>query len=67
MGGPTQLTDEEKYRDAERFKFVCPKCGTENIYDNVFDGSVSTIVYVAKSCSLSFPGSSAEECEQGEN
>ncbi|XP_038658169.1 DNA polymerase alpha catalytic subunit [Scyliorhinus canicula] len=39
LGGPTQLTDEEKYRDSERFKFVCPKCGTENIYDNVFDGS----------------------------
>ncbi|XP_067896670.1 DNA polymerase alpha catalytic subunit [Heterodontus francisci] len=39
LGGPAQLTDEEKYRDAERFKFVCPKCGTENIYDNVFDGS----------------------------
>uniref|UniRef100_UPI00398E84DD DNA polymerase alpha catalytic subunit n=1 Tax=Pristiophorus japonicus TaxID=55135 RepID=UPI00398E84DD len=39
LGGPAQLTDGEKYRDAERFKFVCPKCGTENIYDNVFDGS----------------------------
>ncbi|XP_071994025.1 DNA polymerase alpha catalytic subunit [Engystomops pustulosus] len=39
LGGPTQLTDEEKYRDCERFKFCCPKCGTENIYDNVFDGS----------------------------
>ncbi|XP_041067898.1 DNA polymerase alpha catalytic subunit isoform X1 [Carcharodon carcharias] len=39
LGGPTQLTDEEKYRDAERFKFMCPECGTENIYDNVFDGS----------------------------
>lgn len=41
LGGPAQLTDEEKYRDCERFKFCCPKCGTENIYDNVFDGSVS--------------------------
>ncbi|XP_072901729.1 DNA polymerase alpha catalytic subunit isoform X1 [Hemitrygon akajei] len=39
LGGPVQLTDEEKYRDAERFKFICPDCGTENIYDNVFDGS----------------------------
>ncbi|XP_020388539.2 DNA polymerase alpha catalytic subunit [Rhincodon typus] len=39
LGGPAQLTDEEKYRDAERFKFACPSCGTENIYDNVFDGS----------------------------
>ncbi|XP_061483331.1 DNA polymerase alpha catalytic subunit isoform X3 [Rhineura floridana] len=39
LGGPVQLTDEEKYKDCERFKFACPKCGTENIYDNVFDGS----------------------------
>ncbi|XP_054664238.1 DNA polymerase alpha catalytic subunit isoform X4 [Grus americana] len=39
VGGPAQLTDEEKYRDCERFKFCCLKCGTENIYDNVFDGS----------------------------
>lgn len=39
LGGPAQITDEEKYRDCERFKFCCPRCGTENIYDNVFDGS----------------------------
>ncbi|XP_054830106.1 DNA polymerase alpha catalytic subunit [Eublepharis macularius] len=39
LGGPVQLTDEEKYKDCERFMFACPKCGTENIYDNVFDGS----------------------------
>ncbi|XP_069746281.1 DNA polymerase alpha catalytic subunit isoform X2 [Narcine bancroftii] len=39
LGGPVQLTDEEKYCDAERFKFTCPNCDTENIYDNVFDGS----------------------------
>ncbi|XP_006835733.1 PREDICTED: DNA polymerase alpha catalytic subunit [Chrysochloris asiatica] len=39
LGGPAQLTDEEKYRDCERFKCPCPMCGTENIYDNVFDGS----------------------------
>ncbi|XP_066879086.1 DNA polymerase alpha catalytic subunit isoform X2 [Kogia breviceps] len=39
LGGPAQLTDEEKYRDCERFKCPCPVCGTENIYDSVFDGS----------------------------
>ncbi|XP_070112926.1 DNA polymerase alpha catalytic subunit isoform X3 [Equus caballus] len=39
LGGPAQLTDEEKYRDCERFKCPCPTCGTENIYDSVFDGS----------------------------
>ncbi|KAM9577340.1 DNA polymerase alpha catalytic subunit isoform 1-T1 [Trichechus inunguis] len=37
LGGPAQLTDEEKYRDCERFKCPCPTCGTENIYDGVFD------------------------------
>lgn len=40
-GGLAQLTDEEKYRDCERFKCPCPVCGTENIYDSVFEGSVS--------------------------
>ncbi|KAM9037624.1 DNA polymerase alpha catalytic subunit isoform 1-T1 [Sarcophilus harrisii] len=39
LGGPAQLSDEEKFRDCERFKFSCPKCGTENICDSVFDGS----------------------------
>ncbi|XP_062039576.1 DNA polymerase alpha catalytic subunit isoform X1 [Lepus europaeus] len=38
LGGPAQLTDEEKYKDCEKFKCPCPTCGTENIYDNVFDG-----------------------------
>ncbi|XP_037368486.1 DNA polymerase alpha catalytic subunit [Talpa occidentalis] len=38
LGGPAQLTDEERYRDCERFKCPCPTCGTENIYDSVFDG-----------------------------
>ncbi|XP_019480791.1 PREDICTED: DNA polymerase alpha catalytic subunit [Hipposideros armiger] len=38
-GGLAQLTDEEKYRDCERFKCPCPACGTENIYDSVFEGS----------------------------
>ena len=41
FGGPAQLTDEEKYRDCDRFKCPCPECGTENIYDSVFEGSVS--------------------------
>ncbi|XP_027465136.1 DNA polymerase alpha catalytic subunit isoform X4 [Zalophus californianus] len=39
LGGPAQLTDEEKYRDCEKFKCSCPTCGTENIYDSVLDGS----------------------------
>lgn len=39
LGAPVQLTDEERYRDCERFTFACPQCGTDNIYDNVFEGA----------------------------
>ncbi|KAI5092012.1 DNA polymerase alpha catalytic subunit [Silurus meridionalis] len=39
LGVPAQLTDEERYRDCERFSFTCPECGTENIYDSVFEGT----------------------------
>ncbi|NXF16602.1 DPOLA polymerase, partial [Rhodinocichla rosea] len=57
VGGPAQLTDEEKYRDCERFKFCCLKCGTENIYDNVFDGSGRFIEPSLQRCSKT-------ECEE---
>uniref|UniRef100_A0A8C2YEZ1 DNA polymerase n=1 Tax=Coturnix japonica TaxID=93934 RepID=A0A8C2YEZ1_COTJA len=53
VGGPAQLTDEEKYRDCERFKFCCLKCGTENIYDNVFDCSGRFIEPSLQRCSKS--------------
>lgn len=39
LGAPVQLTDEERYKDCERFTFTCPQCGTDNIYDNVFEGA----------------------------
>uniref|UniRef100_A0A6Q2XJS3 DNA polymerase n=1 Tax=Esox lucius TaxID=8010 RepID=A0A6Q2XJS3_ESOLU len=39
LGAPVQLTDEEKYKDCERFEFPCPLCGTDNVYDNVFEGA----------------------------
>ncbi|KAJ8278149.1 hypothetical protein GJAV_G00084410 [Gymnothorax javanicus] len=39
FGAPAQLTDEERYRDCQRFIFACPNCGTENIYDSVFQGA----------------------------
>uniref|UniRef100_A0A8C0F8T7 DNA polymerase n=1 Tax=Bubo bubo TaxID=30461 RepID=A0A8C0F8T7_BUBBB len=57
VGGPAQLTDEEKYRDCERFKFCCLRCGTENIYDNVFDGSGRFIEPSLQRCSKT-------ECEE---
>lgn len=41
LGAPVQLTDEERYKDCERFTFTCPQCGTDNIYDSVFEGAVS--------------------------
>lgn len=39
LGAPVQLTDEERYKDCERFTFTCPQCSTDNIYDNVFEGA----------------------------
>lgn len=41
LGGPVQLTDEERYKDCERFTFTCPQCSTDNTYDSVFQGAVS--------------------------
>ncbi|XP_044297740.1 DNA polymerase alpha catalytic subunit isoform X2 [Varanus komodoensis] len=51
LGGPVQLTDEEKYKDCEKFQFACPKCGTEKIYDNVFDHSGGMIEASLQPCS----------------
>lgn len=41
-----EIFDEEKYRDCERFKFVCFNllCGREIIVDVVFIGVVSIVV-----------------------
>lgn len=41
LGVPVQLTDEERYKDCEKFSFTCPQCGTNNLYDSVFEGAVS--------------------------
>ncbi|KAM4605996.1 DNA polymerase alpha catalytic subunit [Polymixia lowei] len=43
LGAPVQLTDEERYKDCERFVFPCPQCGADNIYDNVFEGADSKL------------------------
>ncbi len=37
----TQISDEERFRDCERFVFTCPDCGKQNILDNAFTGAVS--------------------------
>ncbi|XP_072546026.1 DNA polymerase alpha catalytic subunit isoform X2 [Salminus brasiliensis] len=50
VGVPAQLTDEERYRDCERFSFCCPSCGTENIYDAVFEGAGSVMEPSLKRC-----------------
>ncbi|KAJ8380087.1 hypothetical protein SKAU_G00008650 [Synaphobranchus kaupii] len=39
FGAPAQLTDEERYRDCQRFTFTCPECSSDNIYDTVFQGA----------------------------
>lgn len=43
LGVPVQLNDEERYRDCERFTFTCPQCGTDNIYESVFEGAGLTL------------------------
>ncbi|XP_075936283.1 DNA polymerase alpha catalytic subunit [Anarhichas minor] len=43
LGAPVQLTDEERYKDCERFTFTCPQCDTDNIYDGVFEGAGLTL------------------------
>lgn len=37
-----QEDDEERFKDADRFKFICPNgaCKRENIVDSVFTGTV---------------------------
>lgn len=42
LGVSLQLTDEERYKDCEHFTFACPRCGTDNICDSVFEGTVSS-------------------------
>ena len=39
--GGTQISDEERYKDCDRFKFNCPACGKELIFDNALTGAVS--------------------------
>lgn len=41
--GGVEMSDEEKYKDCDKFKFTCPHptCGREVIFDGVFTGAVS--------------------------
>uniref|UniRef100_A0A3B3QW26 DNA polymerase n=1 Tax=Paramormyrops kingsleyae TaxID=1676925 RepID=A0A3B3QW26_9TELE len=41
--GGLQLTDEERYKDCERFHLPCPQCGVDNIYDSAFEGAGPTL------------------------
>ncbi|XP_066519942.1 DNA polymerase alpha catalytic subunit isoform X2 [Hoplias malabaricus] len=61
LGVPAQLTDEERYRDCERFSFSCPNCGTENIYDSVFDGAGAVMEpSLMRCCNIPCSGSPLE-------
>ena len=46
----TEISDEEKFRDCERFKFVCPSsvCGREIVIDAVFTGAVSRVIVLTE-------------------
>lgn len=54
LGVPVQLTDEERYKDCERFTFTCPQCGTDNVYDSVFEGAVSRPLSIIKLLCIAF-------------
>uniref|UniRef100_A0A665VTB0 DNA polymerase n=1 Tax=Echeneis naucrates TaxID=173247 RepID=A0A665VTB0_ECHNA len=53
LGAPVQLTDEERYKDCERFTFTCPQCGTDNIYDSVFEGGSHLEPSLMQCCHIS--------------
>ena len=40
--GGNQISDEERYKDCDRFKFNCPSCGKEIIFDSALTGAVSS-------------------------
>uniref|UniRef100_A0A8C1UTQ1 DNA polymerase n=1 Tax=Cyprinus carpio TaxID=7962 RepID=A0A8C1UTQ1_CYPCA len=67
LGAPAQLTDEERYRDCERFTFTCPDCGTENIYDNVFEGGSTLQPSLNNCCHIPCRGSPMEHPVQISN
>ncbi|XP_072033839.1 DNA polymerase alpha catalytic subunit-like [Amphiura filiformis] len=52
LGGEALMSDEEKYKDADKFKFVCPnpECKRENIIDNVFTGAGPTLECALAHC-----------------
>ena len=41
--GGADISEEEKYKDCDRYKWKCPKCQKEIIVDAVFTGVVSSI------------------------
>uniref|UniRef100_A0AAR2JEC9 DNA polymerase n=1 Tax=Pygocentrus nattereri TaxID=42514 RepID=A0AAR2JEC9_PYGNA len=67
LGVPPQLTDEERYRDCERFSFSCPDCGTENIYDSVFEGGNVMEPSLKRCCHIPCGGSPLEHPVQISN
>ncbi|XP_063339410.1 DNA polymerase alpha catalytic subunit isoform X1 [Pelmatolapia mariae] len=61
LGVPVQLTDEERYKDCERFTFTCPQCGTDNIYDSVFEGAGAKVEpSLMRCCHIPCGGSPAD-------
>ncbi|XP_036377688.1 DNA polymerase alpha catalytic subunit [Megalops cyprinoides] len=68
LGGPAQLTDEERYRDCKRFSFTCPQCHTDNIYDSAFEGAGLKIEpSLMRCCQISCEGRPIEHLAQISN
>ena len=56
MLGAGRLSEEERYKDCDRFKFKCPNpsCGREIIIDSVFTGAVSPCIIFTFFCGERF-------------
>ncbi|VDI33871.1 DNA polymerase alpha subunit A [Mytilus galloprovincialis] len=50
--GGVEMSDEEKYKDCQRFKFTCPgiTCGREIIFDGVFTGAEQFLECTLSKC-----------------
>lgn len=40
----TRMSEEERYKDCERFHFPCPQCGRDIIFDNLSSELVSLFI-----------------------
>ena len=50
LGGVTQMSDEEKYKNCDRFSLSCPECKTQIEVSGVFKGNESSLAVSLLNC-----------------